>query len=66
MSRKIPRNRIYYFRRLRGLKQGDLGKLMGVSRITVGLCERHDIRITDRLIPLFCKALNVSRETLFG
>lgn len=61
----VLKNRLKVARAERGLSQGDLAKLVGVSRQTISSIETGQFNPTAKLALLLCIALDWKFEDLF-
>ena len=61
----VLRNRLKVARAERGLSQGELAKLVGVSRQTISSIETGQFNPTARLALILCIALDKKFEELF-
>ena len=61
----VLKNRLKVARAERGLSQGDLAKLVGVSRQTISSIETGQFNPTAKLALLLCIALDWNFEDLF-
>ena len=61
----VLRNRLKVARAERGLSQGELAKLVGVSRQTISSIETGQFNPTAKLALLLCIALDKKFEELF-
>ena len=62
----VLKNRLKVARAEKGLSQGDLAKLVGVSRQTISLIERGDYNPSVTLALKIAKILNATVEDLFS
>lgn len=61
----VLRNRLKVARAERGLSQGELAKLVGVSRQTISCIETGQFNPTAKLALILCIALDKKFEELF-
>ena len=61
----VLKNRLKVARAERGLSQGDLAKLVGVSRQTISSIETGQFNPTAKLALVLCIALDKKSEELF-
>ena len=61
----VLRNRLKVARAERGLSQGELAKLVGVSRQTISSIETGQVNPTAKLALILCIALDKKFEELF-
>ena len=61
----VLKNRLKVARAERGLSQGDLAKLVGVSRQTISSIETGQFNPTAKLALILCIALDKKFEELF-
>lgn len=61
----VLKNRLKIARAEKGLSQGELAKLVGVSRQTISSIENGQFNPTARLALLLCMALDKKFEDLF-
>ncbi len=61
----VLKNRLKVARAEKGLSQGELAKLVGVSRQTISSIENGQFNPTARLALLLCMALDKKFEDLF-
>ena len=59
------RNNLADFRKISGLNQADLGKLVGVSRQTISLIERGDYNPSVTVALTIAKVLGVDINEIF-
>ena len=64
-ERLVLKNRLKVARAERSLSQGDLAKLVGVSRHTIGPTETGQFSPTAKLALVLCIALDKKFEELF-
>ena len=62
----VLKNRLKVARAEKGLSQGDLAKLVGVSRQTISLIERGDYNPSVTLALKIAKILNATVEDMFS
>ena len=61
----VLKNRLKVARAERGLSQGDLAKLVGVSRQTINAIEKGEYNPTINLCRSICKILDKTLDELF-
>ena len=61
----VLKNRLKVARAERGLSQGDLAKLVGVSRQTINAIEKGEYNPTINLCRSICRALGKTLDELF-
>ena len=61
----VLKNRLKVARAERGLSQGDLAKLVGVSRQTINAIEKGEYNPTINLCRSICKILGKTLDELF-
>ena len=61
----VLKNRLKVARAERGLSQGDLAKLVGVSRQTINAIEKGEYNPTINLCRSICKVLGKTLDELF-
>ena len=61
----VLKNRLKVARAEKGLSQGDLAQMVGVSRQTISSIETGQFNPTAKLAPILCIALDKKFEDLF-
>lgn len=64
-SRESLKNRISYYRKLRGMSQSDLGKFVGLTKASISKIESCRSGTTAYCAYKICRVLDVKFEDLF-